>query len=115
MRDALESALDRIDPTDEYLHEEYGDDTDLDESRYDHLASAVLSVDHEHTFDVMLTVGGPTCYFRVTTNEDFDVIRVEYVDTWAHPVQIVRLSPSEEDRVISFLEPYLDGFKDSAR
>lgn len=120
MRDALERALSTIDPTDEELAEECGLDEesapyDWEEARSDHAATAILSIDVEHVVDVMLTVGGPTCYFRVWCDEDYDVNRVEYHDSWASPVTVVQLSDDEVARVMSVIEPHLDMLKDATR
>lgn len=115
MSDARERALDVIDPTTEILRDEYGADADLDDARADHEQSSILSVDVEHVVDVMLTVGGPTCFFRVWCDEDYKVRRVEYHDSWAHPVTVVQLTDDEEARVLATIEPHLDALKDAAR
>ena len=109
MRDALASALDRIDPTDEQLREEY---EEIDEdTRANDLEATVLDISHFHTFDILLTCGGPTCYFRVVTDDDYDINHVEYHDSWASPVQQVRLSEDEEERLDYLIRPHLDTYR----
>ena len=115
MSDARERALDAIDPTTEMLRDEYGEDADLDDAWRNHEESSILSIDVEHVVDVMLTVGGPTCFFRVWCDEDYDVKRIEYHDSWASPVTVVQLTDDEEARVLATIGPHLDGIRDAAR
>lgn len=97
MSDARESALRRI----------RGEDVEPEERDDWSPADETLCIDVRTVHDIMLTVGGPTCYFRIWS-QDGEPYRGEYVDSWAHPIQSVDLTWDELQEVVDAFGPWIE-------
>ena len=97
MSDAMESALRQI----------RGEDVEPEDRNDWSPGDETLSIDVETVHDIMLTVGGPTRYFRIWSSGG-EPYRGEYHDSWAHPVQVVQLTDGEMAEVVDAFGLWLE-------
>lgn len=77
------------------------------------VSESVLSVDPEHHLDIVLGVGGPTVYFTLVFDSDFDLKCATYTNTGfklGNRNNTIDLTPSEAERIVQrygYNDPYM--------